>query len=176
MRRSRESEIIDDPSLPESELERAHRDLTRTHRWLGNTAVILAALKHDPFPVGRVLDIGCGHGGLLLEIRKRLGAEIVGVDLRTPSAAPVPMVRADAVREAGPVQGARNQASVLGTPGSAPASTAAGRRLTIGAVIPCTLGDAACSSAEGAPARARRAPRDRHPRSERGRRTPNCSV
>jgi SAM-dependent methyltransferase len=103
MRRSRESEIIDDPCLPECELEVAYRDLTRTHRWLGNTSVILAALERDPFPVGRVLDIGCGHGGLLLEIRKRLGAEIVGVDLRAPSAAPVPIMRADAVREALPV-------------------------------------------------------------------------
>ena len=99
MRRSRESEIIDDPGLPESELERAYHDLMRTHRWLGNTAAILAALERNPFPVSRVLDIGCGHGGLLLEIRKRLGAEIVGVDLRPFSRARVPVICADAVRE-----------------------------------------------------------------------------
>ncbi|HZT33311.1 MAG TPA: hypothetical protein VFA33_25715 [Bryobacteraceae bacterium] len=99
MLRCREPEIIDDPALPERELARAHRSLTRAHRWLGNTGAILAALDRHPSPVSRVLDIGCGAGGLLIEIRRRLGAEILGVDLRVLSATPVPILRADAVRE-----------------------------------------------------------------------------
>jgi SAM-dependent methyltransferase len=98
MRRSLEPEILDDPGVPEAVKTRAHRDLTRTHRWLGHTAAILRALRRHPHPVRRVMDIGCGHGGLLVEVRKRLSVEVVGVDLFPPPAAPVPIVRADAVR------------------------------------------------------------------------------
>ena len=68
--KSSKLEIIDDPNLPEDILARVHRDLTRMHRCLGNTAAILRALKRDPLPVRRVIDIGCGDGGLLREIRR----------------------------------------------------------------------------------------------------------
>src|SRR5438128_5619752 len=92
-------EIIDNPDLPDDLIFEVHRDLTRTHRWLGNTASMIAALKRDPLPVRRVLDIGCGDGALLLEIRRRLRAEVIGVDLRAPSLpAEVPIVQANAVR------------------------------------------------------------------------------
>src|SRR5947199_4459884 len=93
-------EIIDNPDLPDELVFEMHRDLTRTHRWLGNTAAIISALKRDPLPVRRVLDIGCGDGALLLEIRRRLRAEVIGVDLRLPTRrdAAVPIVQADAVR------------------------------------------------------------------------------
>jgi len=92
-------EIIDDPDLPDDLMEAVHRDLTRTHRWLGNTSAVIAALRRDPLPVRRVLDIGCGNGGLLVEIRKRLRAEVVGVELRVfpQDSAPVPIVQANAV-------------------------------------------------------------------------------
>jgi SAM-dependent methyltransferase len=94
------TEIIDDPTLPDELLRRVHQDLTRAHRWLGNTAAILSALRRDPLPVRRVLDIGCGDGGLLVEIHRKLGAEVIGVDLRAPSRRPaaIPIVEADAVR------------------------------------------------------------------------------
>src|SRR3954462_12732878 len=93
-------EIIDSPDLPAEVMRDVHRDLTRTHRWLGNTAAIISALKRDPLPVHRVLDIGCGDGALLLEVRKRLRAEVIGVDTRAPSQAArsIPIVQADAVR------------------------------------------------------------------------------
>src|SRR5262245_6940696 len=94
------SEIIDSPDLPDEVMRDVHRDLPRTHRWLGNTGAIISALKRDPLPICRVLDIGCGEGGLLLEIRRRLRAEVIGVDLRAPTRreTAVPIVQADAVR------------------------------------------------------------------------------
>jgi 2-polyprenyl-3-methyl-5-hydroxy-6-metoxy-1,4-benzoquinol methylase len=65
-------------------LERAHRALSLTHSLLGNHAAILRALRRDGQAVRRVLDIGCGHGGLLEKVRRKIGAEVLGVDLRPP--------------------------------------------------------------------------------------------
>jgi 2-polyprenyl-3-methyl-5-hydroxy-6-metoxy-1,4-benzoquinol methylase len=98
------NEIIDAPDMPAEVMRDVHRDLTRTHRWLGNTAAIISALRRDPLPVRRVLDIGCGDGGLLLQIRRKLNAEVFGVDLRPPSQGlhTVPIVQANAVSEALP--------------------------------------------------------------------------
>lgn len=99
LERSYSAEIMDSPDLPDHVMRAVHRDLTRTHRWLGNTAAILSALRRDPLPVHRVLDIGCGDGGLLVEIRDKLRADVIGVDLRAPDPGQtsVPIVQADAV-------------------------------------------------------------------------------
>jgi SAM-dependent methyltransferase len=95
-----DTEFLDDASLPEDVVARAYRELHRTHWWLGNTAAVLRLLRQDPIPIRSVLDIGCGHGALLLEIRRRLGAEVIGFDLRKPSAAaPVPILTGNAVTE-----------------------------------------------------------------------------
>ncbi len=104
LERSFAPEIIDNPNLPDDLMRAVHRDLTRTHRWLGNTAAIIAALKRDPLPIHRVLDIGCGAGGLLLEIRKKLRADVIGVELRAPSPnlTTITIVEANAVRSALP--------------------------------------------------------------------------
>ena len=48
-------EFLDDPSLPEDAVARAHRELQRTHRWLGNTAAVLHLLRQDPLPIRSVL-------------------------------------------------------------------------------------------------------------------------
>jgi SAM-dependent methyltransferase len=105
MRRSFVPEILDDPNVSEETLARARLSLTAIHRFLGNTSCILSALRKGPERVQSVLDVGCGGGGLLAEIRTRLGAEVIGVDLRPPAIGPdgVPIVAADAVRDPLPV-------------------------------------------------------------------------
>ena len=103
MLRSFEEEILDGEGLPPEMVERAHRALSRTHRILGNHAAILRALRHDEQAVRRVLDIGCGHGGLMETVRRQMGAEVVGVDLRPPeTGTDLRILKLDAAREALP--------------------------------------------------------------------------
>jgi 2-polyprenyl-3-methyl-5-hydroxy-6-metoxy-1,4-benzoquinol methylase len=103
--RSFEAEILDGGDVPDALAARAYRELTRIHRFLGDTAAVASAIRRDPLPVHRVLDVGCGQGGVLAELRGLLGIEVIGVDLR-PGKEPiagVPIVRADATRDALPV-------------------------------------------------------------------------
>jgi SAM-dependent methyltransferase len=100
MLRSYEAEILDGSDVPESVRERCFRDLARTQRWLGNWNAVAELLRRDPVPVRSVLDIGCGHGALARELRKRLGVIATGVDTRPPLRLDdVPILRADAVRD-----------------------------------------------------------------------------
>jgi SAM-dependent methyltransferase len=101
MLRSFEEEILDRPDLPPEIVERAHRGLSLTHFLLGNHRSILRALKNDDQPVRRVLDIGCGHGGLMKRVQREFGAEVVGVDLQPPGNLPdrLPILKLDAVRD-----------------------------------------------------------------------------
>ncbi len=105
MQRSFDPEVLDGDTAPAELVERAHRGLSLTHRLLGNHAAIIRALTRNPFPIRRVLDVGCGHGGLLLHVERRLGVEGVGMDLRPirSSASPRPILRGDAVRDPLPV-------------------------------------------------------------------------
>lgn len=82
MKRSQVPEIMDDPNCSEALLETGHRGLQRIHRLLGNTRILSRAVMEDPFPVRRVMDIGCGRGGMLAELRRRHGVETIGVDLK----------------------------------------------------------------------------------------------
>jgi len=101
MRRSFEAEILDSGGQQPEMLARAHRALSLTHSVLGNHAAILRALRRDGQAVGRVLDIGCGHGELLEKVRRQIGAEVLGVDLRPPErgVGEFPILKLDAVRE-----------------------------------------------------------------------------
>lgn len=103
MHRSAESEILDGPGISAAEAARAYEELQRTHRWLGNTSTILRLLRRDPIPVRSVLDIGCGQGALLQQIRQQLGTEVIGFDLRPPPAnSPVKILTGNAVTDSLP--------------------------------------------------------------------------
>jgi len=99
MQRSFDSEILDADDVPSDVVERAHRGLRLTHAVLGNRAAIVHALRRDGPPIQRVLDVGCGHGGMLEDIRSRLSVDVIGADLKPPAHPPVPIVRADVTRD-----------------------------------------------------------------------------
>jgi len=101
MRRSLSPEIMDDPQVLHETRERFHRQLSALHRFLGNQRAILEALRRNPFPIHRVIDIGCGSGELLNAIRHDLRVGVQGVDLRPPQRQvfDVPIVAADAARD-----------------------------------------------------------------------------
>jgi SAM-dependent methyltransferase len=98
MRRCEDQELMDAEDASEEALEHSYQQLQMTHRWLGNTEAMLRSLRHPSMTSKRILDIGCGHGGLLMEIRKRLDVEVIGFDLRpAPLWVPVPIVSGNAV-------------------------------------------------------------------------------
>lgn len=99
MERSFRPEILDAPSLPEHMVAVCYDGLARIHKFLGNERAILDALRRDPRPVERVLDIGCAHGALLRQARRELGVDVIGVDLRPPKESDVPIIEADARSE-----------------------------------------------------------------------------
>jgi SAM-dependent methyltransferase len=98
MIRKNETEILDRNGVPDELVARAYRDLARIHRWLGDTNAIVRAISQDPLPVRRILDVGCATGLVLHEVQRRLGVDVIGVDINPHPciAAPVPILQADA--------------------------------------------------------------------------------
>ncbi len=88
MQRFDQAELLEGDGIPEVQVARAFHQLTRIHRYLGDTRAIVRAIRDDPLPVRRVLDIGCGRGGVLKDVQRKLGLEAIGVDLKLP---PVPV-------------------------------------------------------------------------------------
>jgi 2-polyprenyl-3-methyl-5-hydroxy-6-metoxy-1,4-benzoquinol methylase len=110
MQRCETIEILDAIDLPDRVVAQSYRELRTIHFWLGNTRAILRLLKNAVRtetndetvgePVRRVLDIGCGHGALLMEIREQPGLEVVGIDVRpAPAGTRVPIVTGNAVTD-----------------------------------------------------------------------------
>ena len=98
MIRRDEAEILDGADVPEELVARAYRDIAAIHYWLGDVRCMVSAIRKDPRPVRRILDVGCATGLVLQRVGQRLGVEVVGVDIhpRPAVAARVPIVLADA--------------------------------------------------------------------------------
>jgi SAM-dependent methyltransferase len=87
---------MDSPEVAGPALEEFHRDLARIHSFLGTFPTMERCLRQDERPCRRVLDIGCGGGDLLRYLKKRLGVEPIGVDLKPGRADGIRVIRADA--------------------------------------------------------------------------------
>jgi SAM-dependent methyltransferase len=96
MQRADVTELLEDPSLPDEVVANAYRDLARTQRLLGNTRAVFRRLRKNRDPIRCVLDIGCGQGALLEQIRQSLGVDVIGFDLRPAPAAPVRILTGNA--------------------------------------------------------------------------------
>jgi SAM-dependent methyltransferase len=102
--RDKATEILDADDLPDELVTRAYRDLARIHWWLGDTHCVIRAIRGDPMPVRRILDVGCGMGSVLDNVRRKLGVEAVGVDLKQLHSihSDIPIIQADAIRDSLP--------------------------------------------------------------------------
>ena len=82
--RSLEPELMDSDEVPEADRAAFHRDLALIHRLLGDLSSILQRIRRTAHPVRSVIDIGCGDGAALAQIRQAVGARVTGIDLRPP--------------------------------------------------------------------------------------------
>lgn len=100
MRRCESLEILDGNDVSSEELMKSYKQLEKLQTWLGNTRAMLRLLRRSSEKINTVLDIGCGHGGLLMEIRKKLNVDVIGFDLRpAPHQSAVPIVTGNAVTD-----------------------------------------------------------------------------
>jgi len=90
---------MDSDTIVGPSLEKFHRDLARVHGLLGTFPTVERFLRKDPEPVKSVLDIGCGGGDLLRYLRRRLGVEVKGIDLKPGLSNGVTVIAADATTE-----------------------------------------------------------------------------
>lgn len=99
MIRSREKELMDDPSVQGPVLEKFHRDLARVHKLLGSFPTIERTIRKDDEPVRRIIDIGCGGGDLLRFLRRRMNVEVIGIDQKPGREIDIPIISADAITD-----------------------------------------------------------------------------
>lgn len=89
---------MDSEYVPEADRAAFHRDLALIHRLLGNSKTVIECIRRAGEPVRSVIDIGCGDGALLSQIRGAFGTEVTGIDLRPPKSDVygVPILQRDA--------------------------------------------------------------------------------
>ncbi|MCF4101591.1 methyltransferase domain-containing protein [Gillisia sp. M10.2A] len=93
LKRTQETEIMDDFDLQGAELEKTLSDLDTINKWLGGNAITLNGIKHilKEFPQNeeiKVVDVGCGNGAILREIavwarKSDISIKLVGIDANT---------------------------------------------------------------------------------------------
>ncbi len=89
---------MDGGNVTEEVRRKFHADLRLIHRFMDNGALLLRRIGS----ARKVIDIGCGDGELLAIVQSRTGAQVQGVDLVEQPEAKVPVIRADATRDALP--------------------------------------------------------------------------
>jgi SAM-dependent methyltransferase len=101
MQRQNAAEILDGDGIADDEAARAYEQLARIHRLIGDTGFVVRAIRRNALPVFRVLDLGCAAGYVAEEVQRKLGVEVIGVDVnpRRPADARIPIFRADAVND-----------------------------------------------------------------------------
>ena len=102
MERSSEPEILDSNNVAAELANRAYREVAWIHHLLGDTRAVIKAIRRDPLPVRRVLDIGCARGDVLRQVQRALGVEVIGVDVAPPPASSIRILQIDAVRDSLP--------------------------------------------------------------------------
>jgi len=101
MERQNKAEILDGNQISNEEAARAYEQLARIHRFIGDIALVVRAIRRNALPVSRILDLGCATGYIAEEIQRKLGIEVIGVDVnpRHSAAVRIPILRADAVHD-----------------------------------------------------------------------------
>lgn len=89
--RSDETELMDDPSVPENDLNTALSDISRVNKLLGGNGITINAVLQqiDQNPSTKewvIMDLGCGDGEILRLLHKRLEKKeikvrFIGIDI-----------------------------------------------------------------------------------------------
>ena len=89
---------MDSDNFPDADRAVFHRDLALVHRLMGDFGSVIRRIRRTGEPVRSVIDIGCGDGAMLAQIRQEVGAQVTGIDLRPPEndVHGIPILRCDA--------------------------------------------------------------------------------
>ncbi|TVZ51696.1 methyltransferase domain-containing protein [Dokdonia sp. Hel_I_53] len=96
-KRSTLPELMDNPELPEPELQLALQDLALVNKYLGGNGITIKALErivseHPDKNKWHIIDVGCGDGEMLRQVaqhfaKKSLDIKFLGIDINEKSIA-----------------------------------------------------------------------------------------